>query len=119
MERSLVSSLRVKNTTLRGLTKKHSSKPERILADQFIRNAVPFEFRKIISNREVDFVLGRVIVEVDGLQHNTPRARARDRQKNEMLVQLGYIPLHVSTKEVRSNPQGVFREIKKLVEANN
>ena len=39
------------------ITKKHSSKPERILADLLVRNHIPFEFSKIIEGREVDFVV--------------------------------------------------------------
>ena|SRR3990167_10914840 len=98
------------------ITKKHSSKPERILADLLVRNHIPFEFSKIIEGREVDFVLGRVIVEVDGVSHQ--RRRVSEKSKNEMLVRLGYIPLHFSAKEVRINAQQVLREIKRLVKAN-
>ena len=82
-----------------------------------IRNKVPFKFREIIEGRECDFLIGRVIVEVDGRIHR--QKQAKDISKNEMLQKLGYVPLHFSAKEIRINAQGVLREIKKLVEANN
>ena len=98
------------------ITKKHSTRPERQLADVLIRNKIPFEFRKIIGGREVDFVLGRVIVEVDGVHHL--RRIANEKKKNDLLARLGYIPLHFTAKEVKTNAQQVFREIKRLLELN-
>ena len=81
-----------------------------------VRNKIPFKFREVIEGREVDFMIGRVIVEVDGVHHR--QSRAKDISKNEMLVKLGYVPLHFSAKEIRDNAQTVFREIKKLIGAN-
>ena len=98
------------------ISKKHSTKPERTLADMFIKAKIPFKFREIIEGREVDFVIGRVIVEVDGQIHR--QKRAKDVSKNEMLVRLGYIPLHFSAKEIRTNPQETFKEITRLLKAN-
>ena len=96
---------------------KHSSKPERKLADMLIRNKIPFKFREVIAGKEVDFVIGRVIVEVDGRIHR--RKVAKDISKNEMLVGLGYIPLHFSAKEINQDIQKVFKELKGLLESNN
>ena len=98
------------------IRKKHSTKVERILADMFIKARVPFKFREVISGRECDFIIGRVVIEVDGVIHR--QKRAKDISKNEMLVRLGYTPLHFSAKEIRNNTQEVFREIKKLVAVN-
>ena len=100
------------------ITKKHSTKPERVLADWLIKNKIPFQFRVVIGGREVDFVIGRVILEVDGVHHDTPQSRARDQFKNELMARLGYIPLHFTAKEIRINAQLVFREIQKLIDAN-
>ena len=98
------------------ITKKHSTRPERILADMLIKSKIPFKFREIIEGREVDFTIGKVIVEVDGRIHR--QKRAKDISKNEMLVRLGYIPLHFTAKEIRTNPQKTFKEIKNLLKAN-
>lgn len=98
------------------ILKKHSTKPERILADCLIRNHIPFKFREIIADRECDFVIGRVIVEVDGRIHR--QKRAKDISKNEMLQKLGYIPLHFSAKEINQDIQKVFKELKNLLESN-
>ena len=91
-------------------------KVERTLADMLIKGKVPFKFREVINGRECDFVIGRVVVEVDGVIHQ--QKRAKDISKNEMLVKFGYTPLHFSAKEVRNNALEVFREIKRLVGAN-
>ena len=97
------------------ITIKGSSKPERVVADYLIKNHISFKFREVIEGREVDFIIGRVIIEVDGVHHR----QSRDQSKNEMLARLGYVPLHFSAKEIKNNAQQVFREIKKLIEANN
>lgn len=98
------------------ILKRKSTKPERQLADFLIRNHIPFKFREMIDDREVDFVIGRVVIEVDGVHHQ--QRRASEISKNEMLARLGYIPLHFSAKEIRTNPQEAFKEIKKLLESN-
>ena len=98
------------------ITKKHSTKPERKLADMLIRNKIPFKFREIIEGRECDFVIGRVIVEVDGRIHR--QKIAKDISKNEILVGLGYIPLHFSAKQINKDIQGVFKELKNLLKSN-
>lgn len=97
------------------ILKKHSTKPERQLADVLIKNRIPFKFREIIESREIDFVIGRVVVEVDGIHHQ--RRRASERFKNEMLARLGYLPLHFSAKEVKNNVQQVLREIKRSLKS--
>lgn len=99
-----------------GITKKNSMRVERTLADMFIKAKIPFKFREVIQGRECDFVIGRVIVEVDGVHHL--RRRANEKSKNELLARLGYIPLHFSAKEIRTNPQKTFKEIKNLLKAN-
>lgn len=98
------------------ILKKQSTKPERRLADVLIKNHIPFKFREIIEGREVDFVIGRVIVEVDGRWHR--QKRAKERLKNELLSGLGYIPLHFTAKEINQDIQKVFKELKRLLESN-
>lgn len=97
------------------ILKKHSTKPERVIADMLIKKKVSFKFRELINGREIDFLIGRVIVEVDGIHHQP----SKDRKKDIFLSNLGYIPLHFSAKEIRINPQETFKKIMKLVEANN
>ena len=98
------------------ILKKHSTKQERVIADMLIKSKIPFKFREIVNGREVDFIIGRVAVEVDGRIHR--QKRAKDISKNEMLVKLGYTPLHFTAKEIRTNPQNSFKEIKNLLKAN-
>ena len=98
------------------IRKRHSTKPERILADILIRNKVPFKFREVIGGREIDLIIGRVAVEVDGASHR--HSRDSERSKNVMLAGLGYTPLHFSAKEINQDIQKVFKELKKLLDAN-
>ena len=98
------------------ILKKHSTKPERQLADFLIKEGISFEFRKVIKGREVDFVIGRVIIEVDGVHHR--RRRESEKKKNINLAGLGYIPLHFSAKEIRTNARRSFDLIKRLIALN-
>ena len=82
-----------------------------------IRNKIPFKFREVIAGREIDFIIGRVIVEVDGVHHQ--RRRAGDILKNEMLARLGYVPLHFSAKEINQDVSKAFKELKDLLESNS
>lgn len=78
------------------LTKKNSTKAERVFAEVLKTLKIPFRHRILIGNREVDFLLpNNVCVEIDG--HN------QDWEKNEMLCKKGYQPIHLTNKEVLTN----------------
>lgn len=53
---------------------------------------IPFKHRWIIGGREVDFVIGNYCIEIDG--------HSQDTDKNEMLANLGYTPIHLHNSEI-------------------
>jgi very-short-patch-repair endonuclease len=75
--------------------RKHFTKAERIFVRTLQELHVPFQAKVIISGREVDFIIGNYAIEIDG--HD------QDGSKNEMLVAEGYIPVHLTNKEVKDS----------------
>lgn len=95
------------------ITKKTSTKVERILADALVRKKVPFEFRKIINNKEVDFLIkGRLVVELDGVHHYSRRKQKSDATKNSMLLAAGYSICRISAKQFRRDINKLVNQIK-------
>lgn len=75
------------------ITKKSSTKPERIVYEVLKEFHIPFKHRWIVGGREVDFLIfDEVCLEIDGHEQDTI--------KNELLSNLGYIPIHFNNKEV-------------------
>lgn len=55
------------------------------------RLKLPFRHRWIIHGREVDFVVGKLAIEIDGHE--------QDEHKNNLLVEAGYTPVHLHNSE--------------------
>ena len=55
-------------------------------------NHIPFIAKKKINGREVDFLCGKYAIDIDGHE--------QDGEKNKMLVEAGYIPLHYHNSEI-------------------
>jgi very-short-patch-repair endonuclease len=72
--------------------KKHFTISERRFVRRLQENHIPFKAKVIINNREVDFVVNRYAIEIDG--------HPQDGEKNEMLARKGYIPIHIDNCEV-------------------
>jgi very-short-patch-repair endonuclease len=77
---------------LNKLRKGHSTKAERRFAERLKAMHIPFRTKVLIKNREIDFVIGRYVIDIDGHE--------QDGDKNQMLVQEGYVPLHLNNREV-------------------
>jgi very-short-patch-repair endonuclease len=95
----------VKHREMRyNLSKKHSSKPERIVYEILKELRLPFRHRWIVGGREIDFlVLDKYAIEIDGHE--------QDEEKNNGLMRLGYVPIHIHNHEIANN----IGEIKKLL----
>lgn len=89
---------------MRRIFKKQSTKPERIVYEVLKELHIPFKHRWLINGKEVDFVINKICIEIDGHQQNT--------DKNVMLANLGYIPIHLHNSEV--NRDSIINLIKKL-----
>ena len=75
------------------LTKKNSTRAERVFAQALTELRVPFEHRVQIQAQEVDFIFNEYAVEIDGHE--------QDPYKNFMLLEAGYAPLHLSNAQLK------------------
>jgi very-short-patch-repair endonuclease len=78
----------------KNLLKNKSTKAERIFAEALKRNRIPFLHRTLVGGREVDFLIGKWAVEIDGHE--------QDRSKNKLLLESGYSLLHLRNAEIRA-----------------
>lgn len=74
------------------ILKKHSTKAERIVYEVLKELHLAFKHRQIVHGREVDFIIGNIALEIDG--------HTQDGEKNRMLAESGYIPIHLNNSEV-------------------
>lgn len=72
--------------------KKNFTRAERIFARELQDNHIPFKAHVKMDNMEIDFVIGKYAIEIDGHEQLS--------SKNERLVQLGFIPIHFTNQEV-------------------
>jgi very-short-patch-repair endonuclease len=92
------------------ISKVHSTKHERIVYELLKELKIPFRHRWIISGREVDFLLGKVVLEINGHEQAG--------NKNVLLARLGYVPIHFQNLEIINNREKVKKEIKLIYESN-
>lgn len=78
---------------LEKLKKSNSTSAERKFAEQLKRLRIPFRAKVRIENREVDFLIGKYAIDIDGHKQDT--------DKNVVLVRAGYVPVHYSNEEVK------------------
>ena len=62
---------------------------------------IPFKHRWIVGGREIDFVVGNYAIEIDGHE--------QDVEKNNHLIRLGYIPIHIHNSEIIK--QNIFKKL--------
>lgn len=74
------------------ISKRHSTKQERIFHEVLKSQRIAFKHRWLIGNIEVDFLIGKVAIEIDG--------HPQDGSKNHKLAELGYTPIHLNNDEV-------------------
>ena len=79
---------------LNKLTHSHSTKPERQFAETLKKYHVPFRTKIKIAGREIDFLIGKHAVEIDG--------HPQDVSKNKLLIEKGYYPIHLFNSEAKS-----------------
>ena len=89
---------------MRRITKKHSTKPERIVYEVLKELKIPFKHRWLVKGREVDFIFNNVALEIDGHE--------QDGDKNRMLAEQGYVPIHLHNSEITR--KNIIKLIKNL-----
>lgn len=81
------------------LDKKHFTKPERIFWEILKRNKIRFETKVKVSGREIDFLIGKVAVEIGN--------HSQDILKNKNILENGYHLLFITNDELYDSPETV------------
>lgn len=75
------------------ITKRSSTKPERIVYEVLKELHIPFKHRWLIEGHEVDFLIfDKVVLEING--HDQVGER------NHLLADLGFTPIHLRNSDV-------------------
>jgi very-short-patch-repair endonuclease len=90
-----------------------STKTERRVSEIFKKNRIKFQFRKKIGPYEADFVVGKVIFEIDGNVHKNIKI-----ERDVYFANQGYIPIHLSIR-IDTNMEEVEETIINLIKQNN
>lgn len=69
------------------ILKRQSTVAERKVYEVLKELKIPFKHRWMIEGKEIDFLIGKNILEIDG--------HLQDAHRNQRLVELGFIPLHI------------------------
>lgn len=78
------------------LTKRKSSRPERIVSEIFKDNRIKFRAKVVLAGREVDFLIfDKFVLEIGDHKQNS--------EKNRFLVENGYKLMQMSNKEIYKN----------------
>lgn len=85
------------------LKKGHSTKSERLFLEILKRKRIPFRTKVKIKNREVDFLIRKYAIDIDGHE--------QDGLKNHMLADNGYIPIHLDNKSVKKYGESILKTI--------
>ena len=85
------------------MNKKNSTKAERRFVEILKENHIPFRAKVKIKGREIDFLIGKIAIDID--------CHKQDGEKNRMLVEEGYVPIHFSNREINEK---ITNKIKNL-----
>lgn len=89
------------------ILKNKSTKAERIFYEILKKNKIPFQFRKKIKGREIDFIVKNYAIEIDG--------HSQSAKRNKWLFDQGFIPLHYTNNALYNEREKVGKQIiKKL-----
>jgi very-short-patch-repair endonuclease len=88
---------------MRYITKSSSTKPERIFIEILKANHIPFKYSTVINGREIDFIIGKYAIEIDGHEQSI--------EKNRWLFSKGFVPVHYNNHALLKDRQGVERDI--------
>lgn len=89
------------------IRKRSSTKAERIFSEILKKNHIPFKHREILNGREIDFLIGKYAVEIDGHHQESVR--------NDWIISLGYIPIHYTNHSIMNNLLAIEEDIKNKI----
>lgn len=85
------------------ILKRNSTKAERILYEILKKNHIPFKHRERIKGKEIDFIVDKYAIEIDGHKQSSNR--------NQWLFEEGLIPLHYSNNALYNERNKVEEQI--------
>ena len=85
------------------LERRSSTKPERIFAEILKNNHISFLWRDKIQGHEIDFIIGKYAIEIDGHQQSSER--------NKMIIDAGFSPIHYKNEVLLKNREVVEKDI--------
>lgn len=88
-------------------------KRERQVCEIFKRNKIKFKAKARMGKFEIDFLAGKVAIEIDGKTHIFT-----NREKDIYLFSKGYIPFHIKASKIKNNPK-LEKEMLYLIRVNN
>ena len=65
---------------------------------------IPFKYKTKLNGREIDFIIGRYAIEIDGHEQSSER--------NRMILDSGFIPIHYRNNALLNNRSEIERDIK-------
>lgn len=86
------------------ISKKNSTKGERIVYEALKELHIPFKHRWLLNGLEIDFLFWDVALEING--------HGQDIYRNQVIAASGYRPIHVKNKDVTK--QHIINLIKEL-----
>jgi len=89
------------------LKKKHTTKAERVFAEELKNAKIPFQAKVKLNGSEVDFLIDNYAIEING--------HPQKLEKNKMLLESGFIPINITNKEVLDNRTEVITKILCLI----
>ena len=89
------------------ILKKHSTKPERIIYELLKELKIPFRHRWNLGRLEIDFLVGKYAIDIDGHDQNG--------QRNFDLIEMGFVPIHFSNQEITNNREIIKSKLHKLL----
>mgnify|MGYP003680509470 CR=1 FL=1 len=95
--------------------------PEEVIVWARLRQMEAWKFRRqaVIGQYIVDFACfePKLVIEIDGSQHGSPRDRSKDRIRDDWLVSQGFDVLRFWNPEIHTNINGVLEKIISTLEA--
>jgi len=85
------------------LKKKHTTKAERVFAEELKRLRVPYSAKVEVLGCEVDFLVGNLAIEINGHPQKI--------EKNKVLLEAGLVPINLTNKEVLAKRAELITEI--------
>lgn len=85
------------------VSKQNSTKAERRFIEILKRNHISYKFREKVLGREVDFLIGKIAIEIGN--------HSQDPLKNKGIIESGYSLLFITNKELQTSPLDVEQNL--------